>query len=193
MFKKKITPFACIIIALIVCATTFVGVYSHMTIAHKAQSSADRINDAAFGKYDTLDKLDGDEATRYNKLALLLSLIEQRYIREYDKDTLWDNVYRSLLLSIGDDYSQYLTAEEYNALIDSGDGNFVGIGVHATHDIDTGGVYIFGAMKDSPAEEAGITEGDIIIAVGETKSLQRIITKRSTRYAENRVQPFSLQ
>ncbi len=169
MFKKKITPFACIIISLIVCATTFVGVYSHMTVVNKAKNNADRIENAAFGKYDTLDKLDGDEATRYNKLALLLSLIEQRYIREFDKDTLWDNVYRSLLLSIGDDYSQYLTAEEYNALIDSGNGNFVGIGVHATHDVDTGGVYIFGAMKDSPAEKAGITEGDIIIAVGDTK------------------------
>ena len=66
-------------------------------------------------------------------------------------------------MSIADDYGQYLTAEEYASLIDSADGDFVGIGVHATFDVDTEGVYIFGVIPNSPAEKAGIKKGDVII------------------------------
>ncbi len=165
MFKKTITPFACIVISLVVCIATFVGVSSYRSVREKALLNEQRLESAGHVSYDELIELINGETDRYTKLAHIISMIEGGYIRDYDDDTLWDNVYKTLLYSIGDDYSQYLTAEEYEELVDSASGNFVGIGVHATYDVDSHGIYIFGVIPDSPAEEAGLLKDDIIINV----------------------------
>ena len=65
---------------------------------------------------------------------------------------------------------ELLTAEEYSAMLDSSKGDFVGIGVHACYDEDTGGVYIFRVMPDSPAQEAGILDGDVIVEAAGTRA-----------------------
>jgi carboxyl-terminal processing protease len=93
----------------------------------------------------------------------MIAMIEGSYIHGYEENELWEDLYRTLAISLGDDYSQYLTAEEYNALVDSADGDFVGIGVHATYDVDTQGIYIFGVIPNSPAEKAGLKSGDVIV------------------------------
>lgn len=163
MFKKRITPFACIIISLLVCVATFVGVSSYRSVKEKAELNKTRLDSAEYGQYDGLIQLAGKDSERYTKLAQLISMIEGSYIHDHDNEIMWESIYKSLAVSIGDVYSQYLTAEEYEALIDSGDGDFVGIGVHASYDVDTYGIYIFGVIPDSPAQKAGIKSGDIII------------------------------
>ncbi len=164
MFKKRITPFACVIISLLVCTVTFVSVYSYSEIKHKEELNSLRLDSADMGEYADFIGLAGDEEEKYTKLAQMIAMIEGYYVHDYDKSELWENLYKSLVVSIADDYGQYLTAEEYAALIDSSDGDFVGIGVHATYDVDTEGVYIFGVIPNSPAEKAGIKKGDIIVA-----------------------------
>lgn len=164
MFKKRITPFTCIIACMLACAVTFVAVYSFSEIKHKEELNSLRLDSAPTGEYEDFIKLAGDKEEKYTKLAQMISMIEGYYIHDYDQNELWENLYKSLVVSIADDYGQYLTAEEYAALIDSADGDFVGIGVHATYDVDTEGVYIFGVIPNSPAEKAGLKKGDIIVA-----------------------------
>lgn len=165
MFKKRITPFACIVISLAVCIATFVGVSSYRSVREKALLNEQRLEQAEFTPYEQLIELMGGDSDRYTKLAHIISMIEGGYIRDYDDNALWDNVYKTLLYSIGDAYSQYLTAEEYEEMVDSASGNFVGIGVHATYDVDSHGIYIFGVIPDSPAEDAGLLKDDIIVSV----------------------------
>lgn len=165
MFKKRITPFACIVISLVVCIATFVAVSSYRSVREKALLNEERLEQAEFTPYEQLIALMGTDDDRYTKLAHIISMIEGGYIRDYDDNTLWDNVYKTLFRSIGDDYSYYLTAEEYEDLADSGNGNFVGIGVHAAYDVDSTGIHIFGVVPDSPAEEAGLLKNDVIINV----------------------------
>lgn len=165
MFKKRITPFTCILISLVICITTFVSVGSYYTTKHKAELNQARLESSVYTKYDDLIELLGNDSQKYEKLALMIEMLEGSYIHDYSTEVIWENLYRALAISIGDDYSRYLTAEEYESLLDSGDGNFVGIGVHASYDIDTMGIYIFGVIPDSPAEKAGLQKGDIIINV----------------------------
>ncbi len=166
MFQKKISPFLCLISILVACVLTFVATMSILSVNHQKELNDYRLDSASYSKYAQLVQLEGEDgANDYNKLAQLIAMIDGTYIREYDSKELWNNVYRSLVISIGDKYSQYLTADEYRALIDSGDGNFVGIGVHAAYDVDTQGIYITGVIPSSPAEKGGLKQGDVIIEV----------------------------
>ena len=163
MFKKRITPFACLVVALLVCASTVVATLSISSVDDKAEVNENRLESAELGKYKDLISLIGNDKERYEKLSAMIAMIEGSYIHGYEENELWEDLYRTLAISLGDDYSQYLTAEEYNALVDSADGDFVGIGVHATYDVDTQGIYIFGVIPNSPAEKAGLKRGDVIV------------------------------
>ncbi len=166
MFQKKISPFLCIIAVLVACAVTFVATGAAYMLIFKTELNEYRLDSSEYADFSTLVQLEGGEgANAYNKLAQLIALIETTYAKDYDSDLLWENIYRSLVISIGDIYSQYLTSDEYLALIDSGDGNFVGIGVHASYDVDTDGIYISGVIPGSPAESGGLKQGDVIVEV----------------------------
>lgn len=106
---------------------------------------------------------------KYAKMEALLTFIEENYIREYDKDQLWDDMYSAMFDSIGDPYSTYMTAEEYAAYVADRSGNYVGIGISVVYDKATGGAYIHRVTTDSPAAKAGLQPGDIVTAVGELK------------------------
>lgn len=172
MFKKRITPFACVVVSVVVCIATCVATLTHQNIRRNAEINEQRQETANWSEFFNTVKNSGSNSTddfnvasdKYIKLATLINRLEQNYVNEYDQQQVWDNIYRVLAMSIGDDYSQYFTAEEYAALLNDQDGNFVGIGVHATFDVDTNGIYVFGVMKDSPAELGGVQKGDIIVA-----------------------------
>ena len=164
MFQKRLTPFACILISFLVCAVTFVAVSSNRSVAEQERLNELRAETASYAEYaDFIDSV-GEDGDKYTKLARIIDVLEGNYVRDYDDETLWSNIYRAIAVSIGDKYSQYFTVEEYDELVNSNDGDFVGIGVHATYDSETHGIYIFGVMPGSPAEKGGIQKGDIIVA-----------------------------
>ncbi len=163
MFKKKITPFTCIIIALCACAVTFVSVYSWASCRNAESNIVTRIDSGSSAG-------DNSQSDAYARLSEIIDMINAKYLRDYKSDELWTAVYKAAVRSLGDAYSDYYTAEEYSAMIDSSKGDFVGIGVHACYDEDTGGVYVFRVMPDSPAEEAGISSGDVIIEAAGTRA-----------------------
>ncbi len=165
MFNKKITPFALIIAILITVTITSVATGSILSVIHKSEINEVRNEAAGFSDYASFISMAGEDGDKYTKIAQMVDIIEGNYIHEYDKNELWESLCKTLVNSLADEHSQYLTVEEYRAMLDSGDGGFVGIGVHATNDPDTNGIYIFGVMPDSPAEKAGIKKGDIIVNV----------------------------
>ena len=165
MFTKKITPFTCIVIAILVCLTTCVAVSSISSVGEKQSVNDSRLDSADLTKYADLLKYVGDDYEKFEKLAYILTVIDTFYVHDYDVEQLWNDIYTSLPMLLGDEYSQYFSIEDYNELIDSSDSDFVGIGVHVSYDVDTEGVYVFGVMPNSPALKAGVQVGDIIVNV----------------------------
>ncbi len=98
------------------------------------------------------------------KLEYLEQLIDEEYLEEKDEDELAEGLYAGLLYGLGDPYSRYYTAEEYEQETTSTEGSYVGIGV-LMQENQEGGVRIVECYEGGPGELAGLQAGDIISAL----------------------------
>lgn len=101
------------------------------------------------------------------KLETLEEIISEQYYRDEDIDTdaMIESMYAGLVDSLGDPYSTYYTAEEWQEAVAESNGIYYGIGAMVSLDPVTGFAKISGIVADSPAEEAGLREDDIIYQV----------------------------
>ena len=102
-----------------------------------------------------------------DKLDLISGLIESYYLYEddIDKQDLIDGIYSGYAGALGDPYTEYYDAEETEALYESTSGEFSGIGATMSQSLNGGEITISNVYKDSPADKAGMREGDIIYQV----------------------------
>lgn len=103
-------------------------------------------------------------AEDYSKVQLVESLIKEGYLKEVDEETLKEGQLKGLVASLGDPYSQYLTAEEYTDLTQQTSGEYGGIGVIVTPGEDNL-ITVVSPIKGTPGEKAGLKPEDKIIAV----------------------------
>ena len=104
---------------------------------------------------------------KYARLREVDNYIKNNYYLDLDQDTeqaLMDTMLKGYVAGLGDKYSQYLTAEEYQNFMTKESGKTVGIGVTAIQNED-GYPKIIEVQENSPAEQAGLQINDIIIAV----------------------------
>lgn len=87
-------------------------------------------------------------------------LLNNYYVDPVSEQVLNASSIEDMLKALGDPYTTYFTANEYQDFINSIDQRFSGIGIHM--DIVPQGVLVTSVIKSSPAEETGIQEGDII-------------------------------
>lgn len=102
--------------------------------------------------------------SRVQKLEYLEKMIDQDYLGEKDEDQLAEGMYAGLIYGLGDVYSRYYTAEEYEQETSSTDGSYVGIGISMEANKE-GGVKIAECYEGGPGEIAGLEEGDVISAI----------------------------
>lgn len=99
------------------------------------------------------------------KVTELSKLIDQYYYEKIDKNALVEGMYAGMAEGLGDPYSAYFSAEEYASFNESTTGIYCGIGTVLTQDMKTNVVTILHVYPGTPAEEAGIKDGDIIAKV----------------------------
>ena len=116
-----------------------------------------------------------------NKMELIEESIEKYYLQEYDTKNLEEGIYSGMLDSLGDPYSTYYSVEELQELQNETEGIYYGIGAYISLDEETKGGCITKVMDNSPAKEAGVMDGDIIVEVdGENVlglSLEELVKK----------------
>ncbi len=105
--------------------------------------------------------------TTIEKLNMLEEIVDDYYYRDEDIDTdaMIEGMYAGVIDSLGDPYSVYYTAEEWQALIADTQGIYDGIGAMVSLDVTIGLPKISGVIAGTPAEEAGLRENDIIYMV----------------------------
>lgn len=95
-----------------------------------------------------------------DKIEEIISIISHDYLFPISKDTLFNLAIQSLFSNL-DPHSVYIPASEQKALQEGLDGNFKGVGVEFALVNDT--VFFTHIIPGSPAEEANLKAGDILI------------------------------
>ena len=110
-----------------------------------------------------------------------IELIKKNYyfFDEDTQDNMVTGAIKGLASNIGDDYAEYYTKAEYDELLNSQSGNFIGMGVLVS-DMGDSNFVITEVYDNTPAQEAGILVGDqLIVANGEPatgKTLNEFLT-----------------
>ena len=109
---------------------------------------------------------DGKEniSTISSALKDFRKLIDQYYIGDVDEQKVLDETIKGYINGLDDEYSEYMTAEEWEEYQINTLGNYVGIGIYMSQD-NNGNIVIVEPIEESPAEAAGLQADDIIVEV----------------------------
>lgn len=116
---------------------------------------------------DTQEVLDADSE---KKIKELLGQMELYYYEDIDTEELTNGLYKGLFEGLGDPYSVYYTKEEYDSMMASTSGTYCGIGAVLSQDMKTMQVTVLHVYKDTPADKAGLKDGDTILKVGDIEA-----------------------
>lgn len=99
------------------------------------------------------------------KLGIVKQKLNSMYIYDMNEEKMIENAIKGYVSGIGDKYTEYLSKEEMDDLLESTSGNYVGIGVYLGNNTEDNTVLIVGVIKDSVAAEAGLEAGDVIKSI----------------------------
>ncbi|MFO8052334.1 MAG: S41 family peptidase, partial [Candidatus Omnitrophota bacterium] len=119
---------------------------------------------AIFG-YGVGYSLGEEKETTFKNLDIFaegIATIEEKYVEEQELKDLIYGAMKGALSSL-DSYSQFLTPDDYKNLIIETEGKFGGLGIEIT--MKDGVLTIISPIEDTPAWEAGIQAGDIIVEI----------------------------
>lgn len=105
----------------------------------------------------------GSEAADWRKLNLIRDQIYELYDGPIDESLLLEGAIKGMVNALGDPYSQFYNAEEYTRLNADSTGKFVGVGIQINVQDDQ--IVVVAPIDGSPAKEAGIQSGDIILRI----------------------------
>ncbi|OAJ34989.1 S41 family peptidase [Piscirickettsia salmonis] len=94
-----------------------------------------------------------------------LDMVKRYYVQEINDKKVFENAIRGMLSGL-DPHSAYLDKRDYQDLQVSTSGKFGGLGIEVTMDRDV--VKVISPIDDTPAYQAGIQSGDLIIKIDET-------------------------
>lgn len=107
-------------------------------------------------------KDDYDEAMRYIEIK---DILENQFIDEVDRKTLGDKAAAAMVSGLGDGWSYYMTADEFQTYQLSSANDYSDIGMSLVKDSASGGFQVISVYPGSPAAWAGLGTGMIITAV----------------------------
>lgn len=100
-----------------------------------------------------------------NLIQDIINEVKENYVEVISNETLEISAINGILNSL-DEYSRYITREEFDFINKSTRGVFLGIGIEINKKKE--GIEIKSIVKNSPASNIGLKQGDIIISIDNT-------------------------
>ena len=146
-----VTVLSCVLVGLIVFAATFFSLTAYYS---------EKIDDYSENYVRKSDKYDA------GLLEAALGLLDANSIFDLpDRTALTETMIEAAISAMGDRYGSFFTDAEYAAYSSDLAGSFVGIGVTLQKN-DDGNALVLLVHAGSPAEDAGLLAGDVLISVG---------------------------
>ena len=94
-----------------------------------------------------------------------LDLLEENYVNPIPAEAYDAQSLEELFAIVGDPYTYYMSAEEYQAFLSSVEGTETVTGIGASIQYTDDGILLMDILSGSGAEDAGLVSGDLIIAI----------------------------
>ncbi|MCM1544539.1 MAG: S41 family peptidase [Ruminococcus sp.] len=133
----------------LICIAIAVSSAITMTVISKEYNNILKDLPEKLGRYELLEELDG--------------IINNNYYGGNENKNLEAAIADGYVDGLGDNYSKFLTADEYADYLASAAGDMSGIGIEYKK-AKNSRIEITEVFDDSPAQSAGLKEGDLIIA-----------------------------
>ena len=133
-------------------------------------------------KYDKVSENLQAQEKAFTKLAEINKLLRERYIGELDETDLNDGIASGIINGLNDAYAKYYSVEDYVRYKQEQQGQVVGIGVSVVED-ESGYMRVVRVIKGSPASEAGIKVGDVILDISGEDTAEMGFTAACTALA----------
>ncbi len=118
----------------------------------------------------------GASETTYPNASLIGDMLD--YNSYYDFELTDEALSRAVVYAYqektGDIYARYYTAEEYEKLTEENEGENQGIGITVIHNTDYNCIEIISVLPNTPAEKAGLLNGDLIVQVGSGEDAEAV-------------------
>lgn len=153
--KSKVYKIIMLIImtALVTFMITSIGMYNFYTKTSK-------------GKQEIIQKIEIPNSLEALdvKIQGINEYLDDYYIGEIDKEKMIESAVKGYVEGLQDAYTEYLTKDEYDELLVSVKGDYVGIGIYMTMDSNNN-IVVLMPIEGSPAEKEGLETGDIILSI----------------------------
>lgn len=115
----------------------------------------------------TKDLKEIKDVKKYSLLFEVREALIAKYDGEIEDEKLLEGAIKGMTSSLKDPYTVYMNGEEYTDFMDQSEGHFVGIG--AQIGIKDDKIIIIAPIEGSPAEEAGVKAGDVVLKVDDVE------------------------
>lgn len=105
------------------------------------------------------------EVAGSEKLAELAELLEEKFIGQADPVAMEDGAAAGMVAALGDQWSYYIPASQFDAYVEQMENAYLGIGVTISTEDVVEGFQILQVEPTGGAQEAGVLPGDILIRV----------------------------
>jgi len=97
--------------------------------------------------------------------AELLNRIDENFIGDWDEEAVSTASMRAAVAALGDEWSFFMTAEEFEHSLNSAHNRYDGIGVTVFADSQTGYITVIDVFSGSAADISGVLPGDVFLSV----------------------------
>lgn len=149
MFKSNKRLMDIVIVVLI---STFIGMLSGAIVIYTLEHKKEKAN-----KYTEVSKI--------KEIDDMYNTIVNEYYDEVDKDKLIEGAV-SGMLSVLDSYTSYMNKSATTSFNNKMNGEYYGVGLEVLT-VEDSGILVVNVIKDSPSDNAGIKENDIITSVND--------------------------
>ena len=119
------------------------------------------------GSGSAAERVSSDTYALLDAFGEVFHRVRRDYVREVEDEELIEAAIEGMVSSL-DPHSAYLNPRRYRELQINTHGEFGGLGIEVTLDEESGAVKVISPLDDTPAMQAGIQSGDLIVRIDDT-------------------------